>query len=143
MNKLLSAFFAGALFASGLVLSGMTQPQRVQAFLDVTGNWDPTLAFVMIGALLVYAPLYRVILRKRPQQTLSVVGAARAIDARLIGGAALFGVGWGIAGMCPGPAIVVASTAQGALVFVLGMVSGLLPLVVRSRRVKSELVTGQ
>ena len=123
-----AALVSGALFALGLALAGMTEPARVLGFLDVAGAWDPTLAFVMAGALLIYAPLYRVIRRKLARPLLAAtfqVPAASKLDAELFVGAALFGVGWGLAGLCPGPAIVALGAGKReALLFVLALVGG-------------------
>ncbi|MDB4985922.1 MAG: transporter [Myxococcaceae bacterium] len=106
--RLLAAALAGALFALGLVLSGMTEPARIIGFLDVAGDFNPALAFVMGGAVLTYAPLYFLIRRmRRPLlDTAFHVPAPSRLDAKLFAGAALFGVGWGLAGFCPGPALV-------------------------------------
>lgn len=127
-----SAFFAGLsgfLFALGLGISGMTRPDVVLGFLDVLGAWDPSLLFVMAGAAGVYFVLYRLVLgRGRPL----LAGAfqlptRRDIDERLIAGSALFGVGWGLGGICPGPGIVAAtSLALPFLVFFGAMVAGML-----------------
>ncbi len=122
-----TAFLSGLAFATGLVISGMTMPSKVMGFLDVAGDWDPSLAFVMGGAVLVYAPLFRLIVRlKWPLAAQAFeLPSAKRIDGRLLTGAAIFGVGWGLAGMCPGPALVVAgSGAKEALVFVLAMITG-------------------
>ena len=108
------AFAAGLLFGLGLSLGGMTQPAVVLGFLDIFGAWDPRLVFVMAGAVLTTAVGYRLVLR-RPRPLLAERfqwPMSRRIDARLIGGAALFGIGWGIAGYCPGPAL--ASLGAGA-----------------------------
>lgn len=115
----------GALFGAGLVISGMTRPSKVLGFLDVTGAWDASLAFVMLGAIGVHAIAYRWI-RRHPVTPLSLPPDAR-VDARLVVGSALFGVGWGLAGLCPGPALTaVATLAPAALVFVAGMTAGIL-----------------
>lgn len=108
-----SALLAGLLFGLGLSLAGMTQPAVVLGFLDLFGAWDPRLAFVMLGAVTTTAIGYRwVWRRRRPWLSDSFkLPAAQAIDTRLIAGAALFGIGWGIAGYCPGPAL--ASLADG------------------------------
>jgi uncharacterized membrane protein YedE/YeeE len=101
------AFAAGLLFGLGLSLGGMTQPAVVLGFLDIFGAWDPRLLFVMAGAVLTTAIGYRLVLR-RPRPLLAERfqwPVSRRIDARLIGGAALFGIGWGTAGYCPGPAL--------------------------------------
>jgi uncharacterized protein len=117
----LLAFVAGIVFAFGLVISGMTQPVKVQAFLDFSGmvdgafpgRWDPTLAFVMGGAVVVSLLAYH--FTPRPGRTPWLAGGfslptARSVDRRLVLGAALFGVGWGLAGYCPGPALAVVLT---------------------------------
>lgn len=104
---------AGALLGAGLIVGGMTQPAKVMGFLDVTHKWDPTLLFVMLGALAIYVPWSHRVLRRG----VTVYGKAleapalRAVDTRLVLGAALFGVGWGLAGICPGPAL----TSAGSL----------------------------
>jgi uncharacterized membrane protein YedE/YeeE len=104
---IIAALGSGLVFGLGLVISGMTQPSKVLGFLDVFGNWDPTLAIVMACALLVTAPGFA-LLRRRDA---SILGGAldwptrRTIDRSLIGGAALFGIGWGLVGLCPGPAL--------------------------------------
>lgn len=109
---------SGLLFAFGLVVGGMTDPARVQGFLDVFGAWNPSLAFVMGGALAVYGLLIR-LLRRPPAPTVS------AIDVRLVAGAALFGVGWGLAGYCPGPALTATAVGgPGTLLFVVAMLGG-------------------
>jgi uncharacterized membrane protein YedE/YeeE len=128
MKSNVTAFASGALFAVGLAVSGMTQPAKVLGFLDIAGAWDPSLAFVMIGAIGLNIILFRLILRR----TGPVFGAAfqiptrRDIDPRLVIGAALFGAGWGLAGYCPGPAL--ASLAAGrahAFIFVIAMAAGM------------------
>ena len=128
MSRNLVAFAAGGLFALGLVISGMTQPAKVIAFLDFAGDWDPSLAFVMVGAIGVCLPAFRVLLR-RPAPLLAprfVLPAERAITRRLVAGAAIFGVGWGITGFCPGPGIVgIGAGALPAVVFVLAMLVGI------------------
>lgn len=122
------SFLSGVLFALGLVIGGMTQPAKVQGFLDVTGAWDPTLVFVMGGALIVYGVLYRLIM-KRPAPLLEAkfhVPSRRDLDGRLIGGAALFGVGWGLAGYCPGPGLASLGGGVMPLTFVVAMLAGML-----------------
>ena len=125
--KALSFLALGFLFAVGLGLSGMTQPGKVIGFLDVAGRWDPALAFVMGGAVMVTFIGYRWALR-RPAPLLFPrfeLPTRHAIDAQLIGGAVLFGIGWGMAGFCPGPAIVaLASGSLDVLVFVAAMFAG-------------------
>jgi hypothetical protein len=114
------AFGCGLLFAVGLSISGMTAPAKVVGFLDVTGGWDPSLAFVMAGALgTLFAARAAGLVRAEP--------TAGPIDARLVGGAAIFGVGWGLSGFCPGPAV--ASLGAGvtdAALFVPAMLAGML-----------------
>jgi uncharacterized membrane protein YedE/YeeE len=119
---------SGILFGVGLAVSGMCDPVRVRAFLDIGGAFDPTLAFVMAGALMPMAIAWRV--QKRLAHPLTSTSfdlpATNALDAKLVIGAALFGVGWGIAGLCPGPAIagLVLAPAQAAL-FVVAMAGGM------------------
>ena len=127
--RALAALAAGALFGAGLVVSGMTDANRVLGFLDIAGAWDPRLAFVLGGAALTTALLFRPVLgRGRPVlEPAFRLSDARQVDARLLGGAAIFGIGWGLAGYCPGPALAglgVLSTE--ALVFVPAMLAGML-----------------
>ncbi|MFD1744981.1 DUF6691 family protein [Rhizobium helianthi] len=106
-TRLMAALLAGALFGAGLVLSGMSNPAVVLAFLDITGNWNPALAFVMGGALIPSAIAYRITAKRQAPlfDKQFHVPASRVIDAKLAGGSALFGLGWGLVGLCPGPAI--------------------------------------
>jgi uncharacterized membrane protein YedE/YeeE len=123
-----TAFVSGLVFAIGLGVSGMTQPAKVIAFLDVTGAWDPSLAFVMVGAIAVHMIFVRLSRRlsKPLWATSFATPAATAIDARIVGGAALFGLGWGAAGYCPGPAVVaLAGLSTSAFVFFGTMVAGM------------------
>lgn len=118
---------AGALFGAGLALAGMTDPRRTLGFLDIAGDFDPTLAWVLAAALLVSAVGQRWVLRRaRPLcATRFQLPAARGIDPRLVLGAALFGIGWGWAGYCPGPAIAgLAVGSREALWFVPAMLAG-------------------
>ena len=106
--KLLMALFCGMLFGFGLALSGMTDVSKVIGFLDLFGNWDPTLAFVMGGGILVSLPFFQFGLGKVKAPLFEDVfrlPTRTDIDGRLLGGAALFGIGWGLVGLCPGPAI--------------------------------------
>ena len=128
MNRLIVAVLCGLLFGAGMVVSDMINPARVLAFLDVTGAWDPSLAFVMGGALITTFAGYRLILRRRGPMLAPAfqLPPARRIDARLIGGAAVFGIGWGIAGFCPGGALPALGTgAWQAFVFVAALIAGI------------------
>lgn len=128
LRRILPPLLSGALFGAGLTLSGMTDPQRVRGFLDVFGRWDPTLVFVMGGAVIVMAIAWRIQSRmKRPlfSEKFSLPDR-RDFDARLIAGSALFGVGWGIAGLCPGPAVAsLALSPLSALPFLAAMLAGM------------------
>ncbi len=128
MNRILVALIAGTLFGAGLAWSGMADPQRVQGFLDLLGRWDPTLAFVMAGAILPMAIAW--VAQRRLDKPFADahfnLPATITIDARLALGAILFGIGWGIVGLCPGPAIVgLAIAPAGAGVFVVAMLAGM------------------
>jgi uncharacterized protein len=115
----ISAFGAGLLFGAGLWLSGMANPDKVLGFLDVAGDWDPSLLLVMGGAVAVTALAFRPILRKNP------IDFKNAVDQPLVLGAAIFGLGWGIGGYCPGPALTALSTFNAeVLVFVAAMIAG-------------------
>ena len=107
MRLPVSTFFAGFLFGAGLTVSQMVNPSKVIAFLDITGEWDPSLAFVMGGALLVTFIGYRFILRSTTPlfENSFRLPTRKDIDAPLLYGSALFGIGWGVAGLCPGPAL--------------------------------------
>jgi uncharacterized membrane protein YedE/YeeE len=127
--KTLFALVAGLVFGIGLLVGGMTQPSNVIGFLDITGTWNPMLAFVMAGAVITYFVGFRSTLRRgRPWFGRELHLPTRSdVDAKLVGGAALFGVGWGLAGYCPGPGIVSAGAGSTtALVFVATMVVGML-----------------
>jgi hypothetical protein len=116
----ISAFGAGLLFGVGLWLSGMANPRKVLDFLDVTGNWDPSLLVVMAGAVIVTATAFRPIIRRR-----NLRFDKTDLDAPLIAGAAIFGIGWGIGGYCPGPALTALATlSTETLVFVAAMIGG-------------------
>ena len=128
MKAILSALATGLLFGLGLGISGMTDADKVIGFLDLAGDWDPSLAFVMAGAIAVHAVLFRLILRRPSPLWADGFGipTRRDIDARLVGGAALFGVGWALGGYCPGPGLVsVAGGSANALVFVLALSAGI------------------
>jgi uncharacterized protein len=122
------SLISGVLFGIGLVVSGMSNPAKVLNFLDVFGTWDPSLAFVMAGALIVTAIGYRLAWRQ-PKPVLADafdLPVSQVIDARLLIGAATFGIGWGLSGFCPGPAVTsLALLAPGTLVFVPTMLIGM------------------
>lgn len=123
------ALLCGVLFGAGLAVSQMTNPAKVQAFLDVAGSWDPSLAFVMGAALLVSAAGYQAA-RRRARPLLEDrfhVPPPGAVDPRLLAGSAAFGVGWGLSGFCPGPALASLVTGSSAvIVFVSAMLAGTL-----------------
>ena len=124
----ITAFLAGLLFGAGLILSGMSNPAKVLAFLDLAGQWDPSLGFVMLGAILVAAVAYRVAgARGRTMFGTSLhLPRATRLDAPLMGGSLVFGVGWGLVGYCPGPALTaLAVGGRPTLIFVASMVAGM------------------
>lgn len=128
MKSSLIAFIVGLLFAIGLGISGMTNPQKVIGFLDVFGRWDPSLAFVMLGAVIPHFVTFKLIrLRKEPLLSPAWhIPKKRELTLSLIAGSLLFGIGWGLAGYCPGPAITNISTLrQEPLIFVLSMIAGM------------------
>jgi uncharacterized protein len=128
MMALITSLLAGLVFGIGLILSGMTNPAKIIGFLDFTGKWDPSLMFVMLGAILISFFAFRIAAKK----TSTVMGQSisiptkKEIDTRLIAGSAIFGIGWGLAGYCPGPGL--ASIATGGLqpiLFVIAMLLGM------------------
>ncbi|TPE51400.1 DUF6691 family protein [Amaricoccus solimangrovi] len=127
--KLVATYLIGLVFGLGIALSGMINPAKVLNFFDIAGTWDPSLAFVMGGALIVTAIGYRLAFRRgRPvlDRTFHLPKAS-AIDARLVGGSMIFGLGWGIAGFCPGGALPALGTGRGeVLLFVAALVAGIL-----------------
>lgn len=136
---LFASLLAGLVFGLGLIVSGMASPAKVIGFLDIAGAWDPSLALVMVGAIGVGVVAFAVA-RKR---TVAFLGAdmnlssERRIDRRLIAGSTVFGIGWGVAGFCPGPALVALGTGSSkALVFVVAMLAGMavFELIERARR---------
>lgn len=128
MKQYLPPLLSGSLFGAGLAMGGMTDPARVRGFLDLFGDWDPTLAFVMGGAVLVMAIAWRI----QPRMAQPLFGLKFAIPDRtdltlkLIGGSALFGIGWGVAGLCPGPGIAaLVIEPVSAAIFVVAMLAGM------------------
>lgn len=134
MLKVIIGLISGLLFGAGMIISGMVDPTKVIAFLNVTGNWDPSLAFVMGGALAVFTPFYHFVIKKRSHalngEKFSYTTKSN-IDAKLIVGATLFGVGWGLAGFCPGPAMT--SLSGGSLTIIVFMLSMLLGLILAKK----------
>ena len=138
----LLALLAGAVFGVGLIVSGMADPAKVLGFLDLAGPWDPSLAFVMAGAILVGAIAFTFARRR----TVSLLGLqmrlpiATQLDRRLVGGSLLFGIGWGIAGFCPGPALVALGMGeQKAVTFVIAMLAGMALFELLERRKTERL----
>lgn len=129
LKEYLGPFVSGILLAVGLGMSGMTEPKKILGFLDVFGKWDPTLLFVMVGAISVHAVCYQLI-TKRSSPLFEVsfqIPEKRDIDFRLLIGSAIFGLGWGVTGLCPGPGIVgLASGVDYGKVFVALMLVGVL-----------------
>ena len=128
MSRLIAAFIGGFIFALGLGLSGMTDANKVIGFLNLAGDWDPSLAFVMVGAIGVHLSLFRLIAR-RPSPLFSDtfhLPTRRDITSRLVVGAGLFGIGWGLGGFCPGPGIVSLAGGSSAVIFVIFMLIGML-----------------
>lgn len=128
MRTAITSLAVGTLFGAGLALGGMTDPARVRGFLDIFGNWDPTLAFVMGGAVIVMAIAWRLVPRMAEPLIADEFHLPTKSDLspRLIGGAALFGIGWGFAGLCPGPGIAAFAIAPvPAAVFVIALLAGM------------------
>ncbi|MES2632676.1 MAG: YeeE/YedE family protein [Pseudomonadota bacterium] len=132
-----TSLLAGLIFGLGLIISGMADPAKVQGFLDLAGKWDPSLAFVMGGAIGVGVIAFALARRR----SVSILGAAmrlpnsREIDRRLVGGSVVFGIGWGVAGFCPGPGLVALGMGETkALVFVAAMLAGMAVFELFERR---------
>lgn len=126
-----AAFFFGLVFGLGLVISGMTDPARVKGFLDIAGQWNPSLILVMGGGIAAAAPAFYLARIRKAAGKRSALGEPIAIpenkiiDAKLLAGAAIFGLGWGLAGICPGPSLVLLGYgAPGAIIFVAALVAG-------------------
>ena len=112
--------FSGVLFGIGMVISGMADPAKVIGFLDITGEWDPSLAFVMGGALAVFFPAYLLLIKPRSESVFGdevVCPTSKTIDKKLVGGAALFGFGWGLLDVCPSPAVASLFTGNTQVLF--------------------------
>jgi uncharacterized membrane protein YedE/YeeE len=141
-------FVAGLIFGLGLILSGMTDPSRILAFLDVAGDWNPAMALVMGGAIAVTLPAYAYV-RKRGRTPLGLAVTLpdrKTLTPRLLLGSALFGIGWGLSGVCPGPGIVIAangllSGAWAPVVFLLSMLAGMALYALWSRRAVSAVAS--
>ncbi|MCP3698917.1 MAG: YeeE/YedE family protein [Aliivibrio sp.] len=132
MNNILFrlvSLISGLLFGLGMAISGMADPAKVIGFLDVAGHWDPSLMFVMGGALLVFMPAYFLLIKSKAKPLNAeefCLFTSKKIDAKLLSGAAIFGLGWGIAGVCPGPAVSSLGLGNGdVVIFIFAMMLGL------------------
>jgi uncharacterized membrane protein YedE/YeeE len=142
MTRILSAFAIGAVFGLGIAVSGMANPAKVLNFFDVAGTWDPSLLFVMGGALVTAAIGYRVVFGARSAPVFEKAYAlptARRIDAELVGGAAVFGIGWGISGFCPGGAVPALGLGHAStVIFIAAMMAGIvIARVLKARGVQA------
>lgn len=141
----LFALLAGLVFGLGLIVSGLINPAKVLGFLDLAGDWDPSLAFVMAGAIAVAAIAFTVA-RRRAVSLLGLpmkLPTATKLDRRLVGGSLMFGVGWGMTGFCPGPALVALGGGEGkAMVFVAAMLAGMGVFELLERRSAARGATG-
>jgi len=145
LSKLLTLFIAclsGALFGTGMIISEMVDPNKVIGFLNITGNWDPSLALVMGGALAVFTPFYHLVIKKR---AIALNGdklpspVNQHIDRKLIIGATFFGAGWGLAGFCPGPAITsISGGSEIVLLFIASMLLGIIAANNYSKRTDQQ-----
>jgi uncharacterized membrane protein YedE/YeeE len=145
MMAALASFVCGLIFGLGLVISGMTQPQKVLGFLDIFGRWDPTLAFVMVAAFAVSGTGFALARQqRRPLLTPQHLWPTRTdIDQSLVVGSVLFGIGWGLVGLCPGPALVnLAGLWPSVIVFALAMSAGMIIKDLWDRRVLSATIVG-
>lgn len=135
MTRLL-AFASGLIFGLGLIISGMSNPAKIIGFLDLAGSWDPSLMFVMVGAIAIGIVAFT-LAKRRTQSLLGEpiqLPTARTIDPRLVIGSALFGIGWGLAGICPGPALVlVGSGSIKGIIFTLALLAGMALFEVQQR----------
>ena len=140
--RILSTLIAGLIFGTGLILSGMANPIKVQNFLDFFGNWDPSLALVMGGAILVTMPGFWLVQKRKTPFFNNVFNLPTRtdFDFRLLAGAAIFGIGWGLGGFCPGPAVTSLSlAAKGTLVFVPAMLIGMTAAKLASLRSRRSI----
>ena len=129
MKPAIGSYLSGLIFSIGLAVSGMTQPKKVLAFLDIFGDWDSSLMFVMVGAIGAYSVVYRLVLKRQKPliEDKLQIPEPRKVDKKLILGAIIFGIGWGLAGFCPGPALTSLATLQKApLIFGLGLIGGMI-----------------
>jgi hypothetical protein len=136
MVRQLTAFFTGLVFGIGLIIAEMTNPAKILNFLDLAGSWDPSLAFVMGGAVVVTFVGYRMLKgRDRPiLDTRFHWPGLRNIDARLVGGSAVFGIGWGMVGLCPGPALTMTGLGgTGLIIFLVAMTVGMIGVNIADR----------
>jgi hypothetical protein len=137
VKRAIVAFVCGLVFGAGLIISQMSNPAKVIGFLDITGNWDPSLALVMGGAVAVFGVLYRLALRQGTPLLAPrfMLPERKSLDAPLMVGALIFGVGWGLGGFCPGPAIVSAAFGDTRVwAFVAAMIGGMLVYRIGLRR---------
>ena len=125
-REMIVAIVCGTLFGAGLVISGMTDPTKVIGFLDLLNGWDPTLAFVLSGATGTHMIARPFLIRKVPEKVKAGMESKTDIDRPLLAGAALFGIGWGLGGYCPGPALTAVIPAMGTtFIFVIAMIAGM------------------
>lgn len=144
MIRVLSSAFIGAIFGLGIAISGMANPAKVLNFFDLFGTWDPSLIFVMGGALITTAIGYRFVFSQQQKPALELAFAVpknRSIDARLIAGSATFGIGWGVAGFCPGGAIPALGLGYSeTLIFVAAMVIGIIGARLANKRIQENAI---
>jgi uncharacterized membrane protein YedE/YeeE len=139
MKPAIGSYLSGLIFSIGLAVSGMTQPKKVLAFLDIFGDWDSSLMFVMVGAIGAYSVVYRLVLKRQKPliEDKLQIPEPRKVDKELILGAIIFGIGWGLAGFCPGPALTSLATLQKApLIFGLVLIGGMITFkLLRDRKI--------